>query len=189
MALVAIYVNRNGQQLGPYDSNQINRLLMDGELSAEDLGWHKGMEEWVPLGMLEALSAPPAEDATSQHIAAAASAGPARTFATRRISQENVHFQAIGTCWYLTALILGIVGTPLCLYALPRMKTTLTIISAILILAAFIYGFIGNAVRKNKPWAQPASALGAMLLLPFIPFGTIVGLYVLGELKKAQKNE
>jgi len=188
MASVPIYVNRNGQQLGPYDAQQINRLLFDGELSPEDLGWHKGLAEWVPLSQLEALTVP-LKDSSSQHIAASASPGPARNFATRHLSEEDVNFQAIGTCWYLVALVLGLIGTPLCLYALPRHHFMLTIIGSILLIGAFVYGFLGQGVRKNADWAQPASTIAAIILLPFIPFGTIAGLHVLALLKKAQKKE
>ena len=190
MRLISIYVNRNGQQLGPYDSIQINRLLRDRELSAEDLGWHKGLEEWVPLGQLEALRKPIMES-SSQHIAVV-SDGP--SFATGHISEDakdtenNRHFQAIGTCWYVLALILGLLGSLLCLYALPRHKYTLTIIGSILLVAAFVYGLIGNGVRKNRSWASLASLVGAILLLPFFPLGTLAGVYMLGELKKAQKD-
>lgn len=187
MGLVAIYVNRKGQQLGPYDSSQVSRLLLDGELSPEDLGWHKGLEEWVPLSRLEALQKPVEESASSQHIAAGASPGPARQFATRHLSDEDQHFQAIGTCWYLTALILGLIGTPLCLYGVPRHEFTETIVGSILLVAAFVYGFIGGGIRKNAAWAKAASLIGAFILIPVLPFGTIVGLYVLGELKKSQK--
>lgn len=185
MRLIAIYVNRNGQQLGPYDSLQINRLLRDRELSPEDLGWHKGLEEWVPLGQLKALSAP-VKASSSQTIAVVAD-GP--SFATGHISYETQHFQAIGTCWYALALVLGIIGTPLVLYALPRKLYFGTIGGSILLIAAFVYGFIGNGVRNNRRWAQPASVLGAIILLPVIPFGTLLGLYVLTLLKKARNQE
>jgi GYF domain 2 len=188
MGLVAIYVNRKGQQMGPYDSSQVNRLLLDGELSPEDLGWHKGMEEWVPLAQLEALTNPVEESAASQHIATGASPGPARQFATRHLSDGDIHFQAVGTCWYLFALVVGIIGAPLCLYGVPRHEFAETIVGLTLLVAAFIYGMLGGGVRRNARWAQPLSMIGAIILIPFIPFGTIVGLYALGELKKSQKK-
>jgi hypothetical protein len=89
----------------------------------------------------------------------------------------------------VVALILGLLGTPLCLYSLPRHEFTLTIIGSLLLIGAFVYGFLGQGVRKNADWAQPASTIGAIVLLPFIPFGTIAGLHVLALLKKAQKRE
>jgi len=189
MGSVAIYVNRKGQQLGPYDPTQVVRLLLDGELAPDDYGWHKGLENWVPLGQLEALTTPPTADTTSQHIAEGASAGPIRNFATSHITEIELHGQSVGTCWYSLALLLGMIGVPICLYSIPRQSFHLTIIGTILIGTAFVFGFLGSGMRRNRMWARPLSIIAAILLIPFIPFGTIVGLYVLTQFKKEKKQE
>lgn len=188
MGSVAIYVNRKGQQLGPYDPAQVVRLLMDGELAADDYGWHKGLDNWVPLGELPALTTAPTEDTSSQHIAEGASAGPVRTFATSHITEIELHGQAVGTCWYSLALFLGMIGVPICLYSIPRQSFKLTIAGTILIGCAFVFGFLGSGIRRNRMWARPLSVVAAILLLPFIPFGTILGLYVLSQMKKEKRD-
>ena len=188
MGTVAIYVNRNGQQLGPYEAGQVVRLLMDGELSPEDYGWHKGLEEWKPLGQLDALTNPPTEETTSKHIAEGASMGPVRHFETSHLTEIEFNIQSVGTTWYVLALLFGIVGAPLLLYSIPRGKGTLTLIGFALLAAAFFYGFLGGGIRKNKSWAKVLSLIGAIVLMPFVPIGTIAGLYVLSRLKRKSKT-
>jgi uncharacterized RDD family membrane protein YckC len=43
------YIGKNGQQLGPFDGQQIRDQLNTGALSHDDLCWREGMAAWVPL--------------------------------------------------------------------------------------------------------------------------------------------
>ena len=47
-----IYINRNGQQLGPFDENAVLQMLNGGQLSPNDLGIRHGESQWQPLGKL-----------------------------------------------------------------------------------------------------------------------------------------
>lgn len=47
-----IYVNRNGQQFGPYSEEQVRENLAIGMLSPDDLAWHKGLAEWQAVGQV-----------------------------------------------------------------------------------------------------------------------------------------
>lgn len=47
-----IYVNRNGNQEGPYSEDEINSLLAKNELSPDDHIWREGMPEWSPVSEL-----------------------------------------------------------------------------------------------------------------------------------------
>jgi hypothetical protein len=49
---VQIYINRNGQQLGPFDENAVLQMLNGGQLSPNDLGIRHGESQWQPLGKL-----------------------------------------------------------------------------------------------------------------------------------------
>jgi GYF domain 2 len=51
-----IYVARNGQQLGQYSIEEVNRKLADGTLSATDLGWHEGAAGWAPLSSIAGVT-------------------------------------------------------------------------------------------------------------------------------------
>jgi hypothetical protein len=44
-----IYVGKNGQQLGPFSLEEINRKLADGSFAGTDLGWYEGAPGWAPL--------------------------------------------------------------------------------------------------------------------------------------------
>lgn len=46
------YVNKNGQQEGPFEDAEILGRLSEGFLSGTDLGWRDGMAEWIPLHTL-----------------------------------------------------------------------------------------------------------------------------------------
>jgi GYF domain 2 len=47
-----IYINKNNQQLGPFDESKVLEMLNSGELSANDLGIKHGGENWQRLGEL-----------------------------------------------------------------------------------------------------------------------------------------
>ena len=55
-----IHVARNGQQLGQYSVEEVNRQLADGTLSPTDLGWHEGLAGWAPLSSIAGLTLPAA---------------------------------------------------------------------------------------------------------------------------------
>jgi len=44
-----IYIHRDGQQFGPYSLEQAQDYLRSGDLLAEDLAWHEGAADWMPL--------------------------------------------------------------------------------------------------------------------------------------------
>ena len=51
-----IYVHRHGQQLGPYSAEEVRQYLADGDLSADDLAWHEGATDWIPLAQIEGVA-------------------------------------------------------------------------------------------------------------------------------------
>ncbi len=55
-----IHVARNGQQLGQYSVEEVNRQLADGTLLPTDLGWHEGSAGWAPLSSIAGLTMPAA---------------------------------------------------------------------------------------------------------------------------------
>jgi GYF domain 2 len=44
-----IYIGKNGQQLGPFSLEEINRKLADGTFAGTDLAWYEGAAGWAPL--------------------------------------------------------------------------------------------------------------------------------------------
>ena len=55
-----IHVARNGQQLGQFSVEEVNRKLADGTFSPTDLGWHEGAAGWAPLSSIAGLTMPAA---------------------------------------------------------------------------------------------------------------------------------
>ena len=51
-----IFISRDGQKLGPYPIEQVRKLLDQGILQANDLAYHKGLDNWVMLSELDAIT-------------------------------------------------------------------------------------------------------------------------------------
>ena len=47
-----MYINKNGQQLGPFEENAVFQMLQSGQLSPNDLGIRQGQNQWSPLSVL-----------------------------------------------------------------------------------------------------------------------------------------
>jgi GYF domain 2 len=62
-----IHVARNGQEVGQYSVEEVNRKLADGTLLPNDLAWYEGAANWGPLSAVPGVTIPGAP---------AASAGP-----------------------------------------------------------------------------------------------------------------
>ncbi len=52
MTTEAIFIHKNNEQMGPYDSKHIDGLIKIGSITLEDLAWAEGQAEWVPLKVL-----------------------------------------------------------------------------------------------------------------------------------------
>ena len=44
-----VYLDRQGQRMGPYSVDEINQFLGTGQVLITDMAWHGGLDEWVPL--------------------------------------------------------------------------------------------------------------------------------------------
>lgn len=49
------YFRKGGRNLGPLSVFRVRDLLESGELTSDDLGWHDGMTEWLPISKINAL--------------------------------------------------------------------------------------------------------------------------------------
>ena len=55
---VQIFITRGEDSSGPYTMEQVQDYLSQGALLADDLAWHEGLNNWIPLGQLIAEAAP-----------------------------------------------------------------------------------------------------------------------------------
>jgi type II secretory pathway pseudopilin PulG len=44
-----IFINKSGNQLGPFSEPQVAEMLKSGQVAGTDLAWSEGMETWKPL--------------------------------------------------------------------------------------------------------------------------------------------
>ena len=58
-----IYVGKNGQQLGPFSLEEVNRKLADGTFAGTDLAWYEGAAGWAPLSGVAGVVIPQAAPA------------------------------------------------------------------------------------------------------------------------------
>lgn len=56
--VMEIHVARNGQPLGQFSVEEVNRKLATGAFSPTDLGWHEGAAGWAPLSTIAGVKAP-----------------------------------------------------------------------------------------------------------------------------------
>ena len=61
--MAVVYLERDGQQFGPFSIEEAQRYILEGRFGAQDLGWIDGMPEWLlvaQIPQLQAGAAPPA---------------------------------------------------------------------------------------------------------------------------------
>jgi hypothetical protein len=62
--IALIHISRNGQQEGPYNTQQIHQMLADGSIGRNTHAWKEGLSQWVPLShILDSLPPQPSYSA------------------------------------------------------------------------------------------------------------------------------
>ena len=55
-----IHINRAGQAYGPYEFDLVKDYFAKGQLLPDDMAWHEGLAEWIPLkNLIEGAQAAP----------------------------------------------------------------------------------------------------------------------------------
>ena len=103
-----IHVARNGQEVGQYSVEEINRKLADGTLLPTDLAWYQGAANWGPLSTIPgvtlpgvpAASAAPVPPPAPAFAASAVPAQPAPSHATVPAASQSYQGMVV-TSWIL----------------------------------------------------------------------------------------
>ena len=53
-----IYINRDGQQFGPFNIEQVNEGLAAGQLLSTDFAFFEGLPQWTPLNQIQGVVIP-----------------------------------------------------------------------------------------------------------------------------------
>jgi hypothetical protein len=53
-----IHISKDGNKIGIFTLDEINRMLVSGEISPEDMAWHEDMEDWEEIKNLNGIKIP-----------------------------------------------------------------------------------------------------------------------------------
>lgn len=114
-----IHVARNGQEVGKYSVEEINRKLADGTLLATDLAWYQGAANWSPLSTVPGVTiagapaaAAPAPPPASLRPSGVAPAQPAPSSATLQAAPQSYKGMVV-TSWVLLGVTFVISLVPI----------------------------------------------------------------------------
>ena len=51
-----IWVQKDGQNFGPFSPEDLTQHVTAGAFSANDIGWFEGSADWIPLNQIPSLS-------------------------------------------------------------------------------------------------------------------------------------
>jgi len=96
------FYSKDGQQIGPVDFSEIQRLHSEGQLAADSLVWEQGSPQWVPLSSVIGGTTVPAAPVTAPAFGS-----------SLPVSAPGKLKSDFGTilCWGILALLIPCVGT------------------------------------------------------------------------------
>jgi membrane protease subunit (stomatin/prohibitin family) len=56
--VLQIHIIKNGQQLGSFSLDEVNRMIVSNELNSSDLGWHPPLANWQQLNTIQGIIIP-----------------------------------------------------------------------------------------------------------------------------------
>lgn len=180
-----IHVARNGQQLGQYSIEEVNRKLADGTLSTTDLGWHEGAAGWAPLSSIAGVTAPgapaslPISSPPPAPAPAAPIARPMPSSAPSPISPQS-YKGMVASCWILLGFTFVISLVPILgcgSWILVWPVALATIIMAIVILTR------GGQVQGT------ILIIASVLIVPWALLAPIITTAALGGFSKEEQKQ
>lgn len=160
-----IHIARNGQRMGPFSLEEINRQLAAGTLNPADQAWYEGATGWVPLSTVPGVSSsapagntspgPPQADATTPSVPAVtapAAGGPVTAIpppllVTEQLAVWSLVLSLLAVCGFCcTPVGITAIGGVVCGHlALSKIKTTPGLQGHGLALAGLIIGYCAIA--------------------------------------------
>jgi hypothetical protein len=188
-----IYVGKNGQQLGPFSLEEVNRKLADGTFAASDLAWYEGAAAWAPLSSVAGVVIPPAAAATPAPTPAPAPAptpAPAPVVAAPIRPNASIvqPAQPARATKILSVVSWILMGITLVVSFIPFLGCGAWVLVWPVAIAAIVMGVI--IVARGAPAKGGFIILAAILLVPVAIFGPVYTTGVaIGAMERKQETQ
>src|SRR5436190_12736811 len=174
-----IYVGKNGQQLGPFSLEEINRKLADGTFVGTDLAWYEGAAGWAPLSGVAGVVIPPVST-TTPAPAAAPTAGPSQPAPTVAPVRPNASIvqpapRGTGTLSMVTWILLGLTFI---VSFIPFVGCAAWALGIPIALTAIILGII--MMTRGGTGSGILAIIGGILIVPLCLLAQFLSLMVFG---------
>lgn len=178
-----IYVGKNGQQLGPFSLEEINRKLADGTFAGTDLAWYEGAAGWAPLSGVAGVIIPastPAATPAAPVAAAPVQPAPAPAPAPVRSNAPIVQPAAAPRGGYKTLSLVSwvLLGLTFFISFIPFLGCGSWILAWPVAVAAIIMGII--ILTRGGTLQGIFIILAGVLLVPLSLLGQFASLAVFG---------
>ena len=174
-----IYVGKNGQQLGPFSLEEVNRKLADGTFVGTDLAWFEGAAGWAPLSSVAGVVIPPVSTTTPAPAAApiAAPSQPAPTVAPVRPNASIVQPapRGTGTLSMVTWILLGLTFI---VSFIPFVGCAAWALGVPIALTAIILGIV--MMTRGGTGSGILAIIGGILIVPLCFLAQFLSLMVFG---------
>jgi uncharacterized protein DUF4339 len=182
-----IYVGKNGQQLGPFSLEEINRKLADRTFVGTDLAWYEGAAGWAPLSGVVGVVVPPASAAPTPTPAPVQPA-PAPVAAPVRSNVSIVQPPASPSAAYKTMAMIGwiLLGATLLISFIPILGCGTWILVWPVAVAAIILGIV--VMTRGGTGQGIALIIASIMLVPVALVAPILSTALLGTSEDRKKE-
>lgn len=175
-----IFVGKNGQQLGPFSLEEINRKLADGTFAGTDLGWYEGAAGWAALSSIAGVVvSAPAAPATPAPVTVTPAPAPVPA-QVPRASTPIVQRPATPAGGYKTLSLVSwiLLGVTLVISFIPFLGCGTWILAWPVAVAAIIMGII--VLTRGGTVQGILIILAGVLIVPLTFLGQFASLAIFG---------
>jgi GYF domain 2 len=191
-----IYVGKNGQQLGPFTLDEVNRKVADGTFSGSDLAWYEGAAGWAPLSgvpgvTIRAASVMPTVTPASAAIPVQPAPAPAPAPAPMRPNASIVQPPRGGT-GILAVVSWALLGLSLLISFIPIVGCFGWVFAIVVAVAVIIMGIV--MLTRGRGLHGSLIILGGILIVPiclaaqFLSLAAFGGTYERSQQKQILQN-
>jgi hypothetical protein len=173
-----IYVGKNGQQLGPFSLEEVNRKLADGTFVGTDLAWYEGAAGWVPLSGVAGVVIPPAA-AVTPAPAPAPTPAPVQSAPVAPVTPNVPIVQpAKGKTRTLSIITWALLGITFLVSFIPVVGCGAWLLGLPVAITAIILGII--MLTRGGTGSGLLAILGGVLIVPLCFLAQFLSLMVFG---------